>query len=247
MSVSTEYRDLSVRLAVLEQQNRRLRSGGILILSVLLGLFTVAQVRAGRTLEASKFLLVDGKGKPRGEFGLFLDNPSLSFLDDKGGTLLRLGFDRGEGALLIRDSASNRQVILGASDGPSLKFNDETGQRRLWLGFSGGSPALGLLAGNGEARAALGLAESSDPYLQLFGETERGGIQLTVAPDLTALRFLDGADKTRAVLGLLEKEKTPGLALNDGSGVPRLIMMLTAGGPTLDIIGENKDRLWHAP
>jgi len=61
------------------------------------------------------------------------------------------------------------------------------------------------------------------------------------APDRTALRFFDAADKARAVLGIVEKESSPGLVLNDGAGTARAILMLTSEGPGMDFFDKNKN------
>jgi hypothetical protein len=61
------------------------------------------------------------------------------------------------------------------------------------------------------------------------------------------LRFLDSEDKPRTVVGVLDKESSPGLVFNDAAGTARAILMLTPAGPSLNLVDKDKNVVWRAP
>ncbi|MBP1608904.1 MAG: hypothetical protein H6Q04_1139 [Acidobacteria bacterium] len=237
------------RLELLERQNRRMKRFGIILLVLAGSLFLMGQAaKTSRTVEATKFILKNAKGKKRAELGIRLDGPELAFYDDKEQTLLSIGLlEEGPGLLVLKSDGKKIVSFSVTPTGPMMSFSDQNGAKRLNLSVVDGSPAVGLLGTEGDAKAALGLTPAGNPFVQLFGSSEHGGAQLLAAPDMAVLRFLDSADKPRAVFGMLEKENAPGITFNDADGATRAVLMLLPKGPGLDFLNENKVVTWHAP
>jgi len=241
--------ELWVKVESLERQNRMIKRIGLFLLVIAGSVFLMGQVtRANRTVEGTRFILNNAKGKKRAELGVRLDGPELAFYDDKEQTLLSIGILEEGPGLLISSSEGKKVASLGSTfTGPMLSISDERGANRLNLSVVEDSPAVGLLGEAGDAKAALGLTPTGNPFLQLFGGSEHGGMQFLAAPDMAVLRFLDSADKPRAVFGMLEKENAPGITFNDADGATRAVLMLMPNGAGLDFLNENKEVIWHAP
>jgi hypothetical protein len=245
---------LSKRIERLERENRRLRQAGFLVLLCCVSIFVMGQAKApkagtlnvGKALEAGKFVLKDGRGQKRAELGLFADRPALVFYETGERALLSLGAEPEGAGLTLYEGNTRKAAAFSLTDNGPLLTLYGAGIKRLNLSVTDRGPAVGLLGRNSEAKAALGLTAGDDPFLHLFGPEERGGTQLVAAPDRTALRFFDASDKARAVLGIVEKESSPGLVLNDGAGTARAILMLTSEGPGMDFFDKNKTRIWTA-
>ena len=245
---------LSKRIERLERENRRLRQAGFLALLGIAAVFLMGQVKApkagtlnvAKALEAGKFVLKDGRGQKRAELGLFADRPALVFYEAAEKASLSLGAEPGGAGLTLYDGNTRKAAAFSVTENGPLLTLYSAGIKRLNVSATDLGPAVGLLGRNSEAKAALGLTADDSPFLHLFGPGERGGAQLVAAPDRTVLRFFDASDKARAVLGILEKESSPGLVLNDGSGVARAILMLTSEGPGMDFFDKNKTRTWTA-
>ena len=250
-SDATTLKALAKRVEELEHQNRRFKQiGGLTLLLCssifLMGQTKVAPVKAVKALEAGKFLLKDGRGVTRAELGLFADRPALVVYGAAQNPLLSLGAEpEGAGLSLYDDDMEKSATFSTNSNGPVVSMF-QRGRKRMNLSVTAQGPAVGLLGKNSEARAAFGLTAEDNSFLQLFGAGERGGAQLLAAPDRNVLRFFDAADRVRAVLGTVNKESEPGLVLNDGAGVSRVILMLTQEGPGLEFFDRDKVRTWIA-
>jgi len=240
---------LRSRLELVELENRRMKRFGIFLLVFAGSIFLMGQAtKTARPLEATKFILKNAKGKKRAELGIRLDGPELAFYDDKEQTLLSIGLlEDGPGLVVLTSDAKKVASFSATATGPMLSLSDQNGTKRLNISVIDGSPAVGLLGTKGDAKSALGLTQNGNPFIQLFGSNEHGGTQLLAAPDMTVLRFLDAADKPRAVFGMLEKENAPGITLNDANGATRAVLMLLPKGAGLDFLNENKVVAWHAP
>jgi hypothetical protein len=245
---------LAERVAKLEKSNRRLRQFGILILLASSAVFAmgqgkavkVAPIKAVKALEAGKFVLQDGLGKRRAELGLFAERPSLVFYDASNKAALSVGLEpEGAGLVLYDDQARKCAVLSSTPTGPVLTLF-HAGAKRLNLSVTSQGPALGLVGKKEDAKAALGLTADDSVFLHLFGAGEHGGAQLLASSERTVLRFFDGGDKARAVLGLLEKEGSPGLVLNDEAGAARALVMLTSDGPNFELFDRARNRIWAA-
>ncbi len=244
----SEYSLLLARIERLESRNRLLARGGAFCLVVLGSLFWMGQTRPIKVLDAQKFMLRDLNGKRQAEFGIVDGSPSLIFLDGFGRTAMSVGMEAGQpGLTMYGNSAEKILSISRLAVGPTLTLYDERGAKRLNLSVGANGPAIGLLGRGGEARSALGMTSKEEAFLQLFAQREHGGIQILAAPERSVLRILDDKDTPRTVLGLLEKEGTPGLVLNQGDGSPRVLLMLSGNGPGLDFLSSDKTVLWKAP
>ncbi len=244
---------LEARVDRLERQNRLLKRIGFLSFLVLSAVFLMGQGKPKplppkviKSMEAGKFIVKDGRGVTRAEFGLFAEKPALVFYDSAQNATLSLGFEEdGTGLTLFDRNGQTAAALTFGPNGPLLALC-QRGTKRLNLSVTAQGPALGLVGRNGEAKAALALTADDNPFLHLFGIKERGGAQLSAAPDRTVLRFFDASDRARAVFGILEKESAPGLVLNDGAGVARAIFMLTSDEPGLEFFDQNRVRIWTA-
>ncbi len=101
------------RLEELEQQNRRLKLMGVMVLILAgAGLLMGQVVPSSRTVEAEQFVLKDVSGKPRGILAIRADGtPRLEFLEEDG---------------------KPRAALATAADGsPSLSLLDRDG-KVLW-------------------------------------------------------------------------------------------------------------------
>ncbi len=238
---------LSERVERLERQNHRLKQTGLLTLLAIASFFLMGQMKATKALEAGKFILKDGRGKMRAELGLLRDRPMLVFYDEAETVMLSMGAQAEGSGLTIFDADSRQSAVLDCTaNGPVLSFFSE-GQKRLNLSLTTQGPAIGLQGRTGEARGAIGLTSDDIPFIHLFGSGERGGAQLLVAPDRTALRFFDASDQARAVLGIADKNSDPGLVLNDSNGKARTILMLTSQGPSLDFYDRDGAKIAEVP
>jgi hypothetical protein len=243
---------LAKRIERLERENHKLKMAGLFILLCAASVFLMGQTKAtkvgqlsvAKALEAGKFTLKDGRGQKRAELGLFADRPALVFYDETNKAALSVGVEpEGAGLTLYDGNAQKAAALSNTENGPLMTLY-AGGVKRLNISVTALGPAVGLLGKNSEAKAALGLTADDNPFLHLFGPGERGGAQLAAAPERTVLRFFDASDKARAVLGIVEKESSPGLVLNDPAGTARAILMLTAEGPGIDFFDKNKVRIW---
>jgi hypothetical protein len=236
------------RVRKLEIQNRRIKSMILLILLCLGAVLFMAQARSSRGIEGRRFTLKDIKGRKRAELAMSVDHPVLSFYDAAGKALLDIGVDDdGPGMVLFGAANQKAAVVSSTENGPILSLYSRTGARRLNISVMSQGPAIGLLGPKGEAKAAFGTTGADNAYLQLFGSNERGGAQLYSAADRSMLRFLDSSDMPRTVVGILDKESSPGLVLNDSGGTSRAILMLTPAGPSLSLVDKEKNVAWRAP
>jgi hypothetical protein len=240
-----------LRVEKLERQNRALRGMGLVIL-VLGGAFfwmgQTAQIPIQRAIEARKFTLRDMRGKRRAELSVAVGRPVLLFYDANEQVSVSVGIDEdGPGITVYGPNQQRQAAVLLSETGPLITLHDSSGVKRLNLNVTPQGPAIGLLGSMGEAKGAFGMTANSETFLQLFGTAEHGGVQLFAAPDRSVVRMFDSSDVPRAVLGLLAKEGTPGLTLNDASGNSRVILMLDPKGPSVDFLDEQKKLLWKAP
>jgi len=237
------------RLNRVERQNRITRWVGMALLVAGGAVAVMGQARgtAPRPLEARKIILRDAKGKKRAELGLFPDKPALVLYDEAERATSALGtFQDVSGWALYGPREQRLAALEVSSSGPNLSMYSLDGARRLNVGVLAQGPSLGLLSANGQAKAALGMT-GENAFLHLFGAKEHGGVQLYATADRSTLRFFDAGDKPRAVLGMLEKENSPGLVFNDASGTGRAFLMVSPNGASIDLVDASKKVVWHAP
>jgi len=236
------------RLERLERQNRLLKRAGVIGLFLVGSLLWMGQTRPVRMLEAQRFVLRDANGKRQAELGQIDGSPALVFFDSAGRMTALFGMESGEPHIVIYGPSVEKIVsITRTASGGSLALHDHSGNPRLNLSVGASGPAIGLLSKRGEAKCAVGMTADEEPFMHLFGRREHGGVQLLSASDRSVLRILDDGDMPRAVFGLLEKEGTPGLVLNQSDGAARAILMLSPKGADLEFLNKDKVIVWKAP
>ncbi len=239
--------EILARLRKLEAQNRLIKRIGLLAFLSAGALFWMGQARTARNVEARRFTLKDVKGKRRAELAIELGRPVLLFYDEMERASVSIGVEEDGPGLTLYDPAGRQSMVLSAAaNGPVLSMFSRSGVKRLNMSVAAQGPVIGLLGTAGEARAAFGASGSDNTFLHLFSDKEHGGVQLSAGADRAVVRIFDGADKPRAVLGMLEKENTPGLVLNDGAGAARVMLLLFPRGPGLEFRSD-KDVVWRAP
>jgi hypothetical protein len=163
--------DLTARVERLEQQNRRLRFGGLAALAVVVGLILIgwaAGQRVSREIRAQEFMVVDKAGVPRALLGVHNGEPGLVLFD--AARRARAAFNIGpEGAsLILIDAHGPRRVsLIAKKDGPELAFLDQGETPRAVLVAGGKGPTLRLFDIHGFS-ATLGVAELDVPGLPSF-------------------------------------------------------------------------------
>ena len=128
---------LEAKIDGVARENKRLRIGLGLLLSVMAGLALLGQAALERKVEANEFVLKDRNGQPR---ALLFVSPEgsvyLSFLEN-GKSRAILGLDKGRGPFLSFSDRHGPRLSLDASAGGSaLALFDENGRNRFSLGFT---------------------------------------------------------------------------------------------------------------
>ena len=97
------------RLSRLERENRRMKQAGVIALFVIAAVVLMGQLtgKAGKVIEAEKFVVKDRFGKIRAELGLsggvFPNVPHLSFYDEQSKPHIRLELNRTTAEFLMGD------------------------------------------------------------------------------------------------------------------------------------------------
>jgi hypothetical protein len=118
------------RLEKVEQQNRKLKMVGVVVLSLAVAGMVMGQAMPrARIVEAEGFVLKDGAGKVRAELSVVKDGSQLTLGDENGTT---------------------RVALIVGKVGPLLALADETGKFRAWLVAHKDGPVLNLLDENGK-------------------------------------------------------------------------------------------------
>ncbi len=121
------------RLQELEQQNRRLRLAGVMVLILAAAGLLMGQVRPGKApkvIEAEKFILSDTGGKYRAELKTLVESNRnvvvLDLYDPQGTVLTRLG----TGGLFLLDRDAKSRIALNTSTpgAPTLIVSDRDGK-----------------------------------------------------------------------------------------------------------------------
>jgi hypothetical protein len=98
MTIQGKSDEVNARLERLERDNRRLRRwlGAVAVGAIVPILLAASHEKAGKTLEATKIVLKDAKGKVRAEIGTQPDgSASLALLDEEGATVAKLSGQSG--------------------------------------------------------------------------------------------------------------------------------------------------------
>ena len=141
------------RLEKVEQQNRRLKTVGIVVLALAVAGMVMGQAMPrARIVEAEGFVLKDGAGKVRAKlYVVGKDGPGLALLDENGKDRAWLGVGKYGPRLTVYDENGKDRVGLGVSKyGAGLTVYDENGKDRAWLGVGKYGPRLVQYDENGK-------------------------------------------------------------------------------------------------
>ncbi|MBC7853750.1 MAG: hypothetical protein IAF94_09965 [Pirellulaceae bacterium] len=121
------------RLTLLERETRRWRTA-VALLGIGLGLcLFLGQAKPEATeVKATKFVLVDEQGAPRGTLAMENGGPAFVLTDSKGKGVIRLQVPKvpDKAALYLSDPIESTDAELAMTQtGPVLHFNDRVGNR----------------------------------------------------------------------------------------------------------------------
>lgn len=178
---------------------------------------------APKMITAQRFMLVDSRGKTRGEFSVTRKGVAQIAVFDGTGTLragLGVGVD-GAPALGIygHDGKPRAEVGLTRSVARVVLF-DANANPQATLGVApDGQSGLGLMDKSGNPRASIIVQPDGTPTLRLADE-HRGRIGMDMTPDgRPGLALLGSDGKTRASL-TLNTDGAGALTLFDAGGNP---------------------------
>jgi len=148
---SYEFGKVLERLDGLEQQNRRLKRGGMIAaICVGMPILLALGVPRGRSVEAERFVVRDSRGKQRAVLGLETDGTVGLWLQNKD-EQMRVALD------LFPE---------GSSD---LGLHDKEGNVRAWLKvLQDGSAQLSMNQGNGKPRFLITTGADGDSHLTIY-------------------------------------------------------------------------------
>jgi len=173
-SEATGLTQVEARLEKLEQQNRRLKFVGIVVvLFAVAGLLMGQALPRSRTIEAEEIVLRDSAGTPRAVWSLKPDGaPTLAFFDPTGKARAWLGVKAGGSPyLLFADQGGKPRAGLTVKDdgSPDLTLIDLAGNPRALLQVpSDGQAGLALYDHLGRARLGVSVSRSGLPDVRLL-------------------------------------------------------------------------------
>ncbi len=140
--LAKELAQTKAELCRMKRRNLLLLRAGVLVAGVvaLVWLFMdlggPAQARGGGTVHremgAKRFVLVDGKGKPRAILGMNKEGPGLALLDEKGNARASLGLTEvGPVLALLGEGGNSRAILRVTKEGPGLALLNENGKGRV--------------------------------------------------------------------------------------------------------------------
>ena len=127
--------DLQHRLEVLERKQRRTQRGllaSVVALGLVVTLGQAAPKKAPKTIRASQFMVVDGKGRTRASLGMSGGGPELVLMNSRGRGLFQVRVPKipEKAALYMHDPKSRSGMELAmTTNGPVLHFTDKQGTR----------------------------------------------------------------------------------------------------------------------
>jgi hypothetical protein len=179
----TKTSNLENRLRKLERQNRRLRLIVYSGLVAVAGGVLMAQTRPARTIEAERFVVRDGAGNVRAEFGLNDDGmPRLAMYQAAQDIeSIWLGVQDAVPLLTLQRVGHTFQsqlteglfFVRGANSG-GLSLRDRFGSTRARINWPGREVSLGLYSPEGETRVVAALDAQGTASIGLPYGGERG-------------------------------------------------------------------------
>jgi hypothetical protein len=133
MGGKSEFQLVTSRLAAIERQNRRLRSGLVaLACSMTLCVSVGFQASEPAKVVATDFQLVDGNGQRHAQLGFDNKGPVLRFFDSKNRDRISLRLRDNEPVFVIADGGKKTRVAIAADrEKTSIALYDRK-QKPLW-------------------------------------------------------------------------------------------------------------------
>ena len=172
---------LEERISRLEQQNRLLKTFGMvvaLIVTLLASVWLLSKTPAAeaaekptskpaaKTVRAERFEVVDQSGKVRISLGVDQNAYGLSLIDDKGNRRVLLRTDKDGPSLGFLDQTEEvRAVLLANKGGPKLMMGDAKGVFRLGLMLGETGPVLSMMDTDKTARATIAVFKDTPGIL----------------------------------------------------------------------------------
>ncbi len=200
---------LARRLDQVEQENRRLKQAGVVVLAVIAAVVLMGQATKGKVakvVEAEKFVLRDADGKGRARLESFPSGLVRLALLDKDENIQSV-FRVGAGTSTLILAGRNNKTILSTS---FLSVSGKGGKSRLTLAvLPSGEQSLVLTDNTGRTQAELAIEVDGSSTFGLFDRTG------------TARAVLGSISLENAETGVIEKLPESSLVLfgNDGKGI----------------------------
>jgi hypothetical protein len=185
MTAPCEWQTVQARLARLERENRWMKRGFLCLGVALAAVFLLAgqapPPRAGKTVEAERFVVVDADGKKRGVFGVDKAFPSwdkarptLALYGKEDQPAFAVNTEGGSSGLFFQEDGETRlglAVTKGKFAGLVIYRNPTDRKSEIGLFYSDdGKPALVFNDPNGRTRAGIILEKGDKPILSLQDE-----------------------------------------------------------------------------
>jgi hypothetical protein len=211
---------LNERLNRLEQENRRMRAGAVVLLVGLASLFLIGQTSSQkRVVVGESFVLMGLQGKPRAELALTSDGrPGLRFYGADGRFLSILELDNAER--------------------PRLEFLDEGSRPGISLGYQADGTCRLTLRGK-STKSSISLQTGNGSWMEKEMPDGKWGIRA----DSPSLEIVDEDSRLSAVLGALSLHSPPPIIPTNAStsgtvGIPITTFTYSFGPSTLTLFDK---------
>lgn len=146
----SDLHSLVERVVKLEQQNRRLKWGGVAVLAVFSAVVLMGQAAPPpRIVEAQKFVLKDADGKVRGWMGVMATGSELMLGNDNAQPMMRLLVSTDSSNLHFYGVRKGGMTLAVDSGDPSLSIVGADGSGGAGITFGEGGPGLTIEDGKG--------------------------------------------------------------------------------------------------
>jgi len=163
-----ELATVVVRLEKVEQQNRKLKMVGVVVLGLAVAGMVMGQAMPrAQIVEAEGFVLKDAAGKVRAKLNVGKDGPGLTLADEN---KPRAGLNLFKDGVMLDLYDENGKIRVGLyviKEGPGLVLHDENGKFQAKLNAYKDGPMLALYDENGKPRAGL-VVDKDGPLLTLY-------------------------------------------------------------------------------
>jgi len=194
--------EMAERLGKLEQSNRRLRIGGIVMALVAVAVFGFGAIKGDRVLEAEDLIIRDKQGNERARMAVDDSGPYLRLTDSKGHprAILLVQDDRGL-FLLPGGEKMQSELLLVNSGEPTIYLKDNDGQPRLEMSTKGDTVRTIMTSKDHPTQESMIMASSKDgPSLSCFDDAGKLRAQLSVFEGISRLSLLDAKQVQRVAM-----------------------------------------------